>query len=82
MIIHRAGVMRDAVQLCEWCGTVLTDYRGAMILEQDPPLRGWAVGALVGVDGPMSLALEPSRAAQLEHGEPVFCRQPGGWSRG
>lgn len=45
--IHVAGPMTGLVQQCSRCGEILSDYRNAMILEGDPPPRGWADGAHV-----------------------------------
>ena len=43
--------MDAGVQVCRRCGVVLTDYRGAMVPEEDAhlPLRGWAEGAAIEV---------------------------------
>lgn len=41
---HVAGPMEGQVQYCVICGTVLTDYRGAMVPIGQPPLRGWEEG--------------------------------------
>ena len=49
--VHQAGPMIGAVQVCSRCGIILTDYRGAMVPEEDAdkPLRGWAEGAWIEV---------------------------------
>lgn len=52
--IHEAGPLVDGIQQCRRCSGVLCDYRGAMQLDGDPPLRGFAPGAHVEVDGPGS----------------------------
>jgi hypothetical protein len=50
MMVHVAGPLQaDGLQLCRRCGFVLTDYRGAMVPEGQPPLGGWADGAHVKV---------------------------------
>ena len=44
-IQHVAGDMSpEGVQVCTRCGEVITDYRGAMVLDGTPPLRGWKAG--------------------------------------
>lgn len=48
--IHQAGMLdHQGLQLCTRCGLVLTDYRGAMVPEGQPPLQGWAPGASIEV---------------------------------
>lgn len=41
---HAAGSLVDGVQRCTRCGTILCDYRGAMILDGTGPLKGFAPG--------------------------------------
>ena len=53
-VVHEAGhLTSEGLQLCVRCGYVLTDYRNAMVPEEHAgePLRGWAIGARVGVTG-------------------------------
>ena len=48
--VHHAGPLIDGVQLCTRCDYVLTDYRGAMLLDSDElGARGWPVGASIEV---------------------------------
>ena len=47
--IHEAGALEGGIQRCRRCGAILSDYRGAMIPEGDPPLAGWAIGARIEV---------------------------------
>ena len=49
--VHVAGVLWDAVQRCVRCGSILSDYRGAMIADGSLPLLGFAVGDSVAVHG-------------------------------
>jgi hypothetical protein len=48
-VIHEASALVDGVQRCVRCGVILTDYREAMVLESDRPLRGWPAGAFIEV---------------------------------
>ena len=44
-IEHLAGEMdRGGVQVCTRCGEIITDYRGVMVPDGTPPLRGFAPG--------------------------------------
>lgn len=47
MTIHVAGPLVDDVQRCVRCSLVLSDWRGAMVLDNDPLPRGWKEGAHV-----------------------------------
>ena len=49
-MIHLAGALGpDLVQRCIICGYVLSDYRGAMMLDTEKPLTGFPEGAHVSV---------------------------------
>jgi hypothetical protein len=71
-VVHIAGLdvqVGDQLrQRCAWCGAVLIDYalaRIAVPVGQDPRPGTWAVGALVEVDGPMSVVVSHEDGAQL-----------------
>jgi hypothetical protein len=47
--VHEAGELVNGIQVCVYCGEILTDYRGAMVPDGTPPLLGFAPGAKVEV---------------------------------
>ena len=50
IVVHVAGPLTaDGVQRCLRCDEVLSDYRNAMIPEDDPHPVGWRIGAHVEV---------------------------------
>lgn len=66
-ITHIAGVHvsigERLRQRCAWCGAVLIDYNLANIavpIGQDPTPATWEVGALIMMDGNMSMVIEPA----------------------
>lgn len=49
-MIHVAGPLdHEGLQRCTRCGYILTDYRGAMVPIDQPPLSGWEAGASIEV---------------------------------
>lgn len=72
-VVHVAAVMDPSgVQVCERCGVILSDYRGAMVPEEDAgkPLTGWATGAHVEV-------WEGNPRALYTTDDPPTCRPAG-----
>lgn len=59
-VVHEAGELVEQVQRCRRCSAVLADYRGAMQLSSDPPLRGFPPGAFVETAGPGSWVTDAS----------------------
>lgn len=58
-IRHIAGPYEDHVQYCVICGRKLTDYRGALVVQGTPSLRGWPEGEVF-VRGNMTSTKSPT----------------------
>jgi len=41
---HIVGELIGGIQTCVICGAVITDYRGTMVPDGTPPLRGFPAG--------------------------------------
>jgi hypothetical protein len=49
---HIVGEMtEEGIQGCVICGEIITDYRGAMVPEGTPPLRGFDAGDIYVLKG-------------------------------
>jgi len=79
-VIHIAGPNAGGVQGCSRCGTILSDYRRAMVALEPgatkaPALPGWTPGkeVLVMEGNPRFLALVESLRADRDTSDEVAC---------